>query len=116
MSRAAAWPGRYFRSFAPFLEVLAEKAIPREESQRFRREGNFILRVLLNLATASRLHIFELEHELQSFERALAYCDLPRDARLEFAQLTQLCRDKALSNDEINHRLDLLRELRVLPE
>jgi hypothetical protein len=45
---------------------------------------------------------------------ALAGCDLPRNVRLEVAQLSDLCRGTGLSNDEIQHRLERLRELRVL--
>jgi hypothetical protein len=113
-SRRVAW--QILQEFRAVLETLGDEAIPREESQRFRREGDFILRALLNLATASRLHIYKLEQGIKAFEGTLADCDLPRDARLELAQLSLLCRGSGLSNDEINRRLDRLRELRVLPQ
>src|SRR5215469_13041791 len=78
-SRRLAW--RVLQEIRLVLEILADERIPYEgETKRFRAEGDFLVRALVNLISTSRSHIDRLETEFAELARlANDLPDVPRE-------------------------------------
>ena len=99
------------------LEILGDQRILYEgEMKRFRAEGDFLLRALVNVVSCSRSQICQLERELAEFEKLVEQHELPRDIRKGVHQMIRLTSGAGLSQDQLRERLDKLKELRILPE
>jgi hypothetical protein len=68
-SRRLAW--RVLQEIRLVLEILGDQQIPYEgELKRFRAEGDFLIRALVNLVSTSRSHIHRLETEFSELAHA----------------------------------------------
>src|SRR5215471_16458946 len=78
-SRRLAW--RVIQEIRLVLEILGDQRIPYEgELKRFRAEGDFLIRTLVNLISTSRSHVHRLETELRDLAKlADALPDVPRE-------------------------------------
>ena len=109
-SRRLAW--QVLQEIRQVLEILGDQRIPYEgERKRFRSEGDFLVRALVDVLSQSRFQIGRLESELTEVQRLAAEQKLPR-------QVLQALRHKAtrqkgvgLSDQELRQRLDQLKEL-----
>jgi hypothetical protein len=114
-SRSLAW--QVLQEIRSVLEILGDQRIPYEgEMKRFRAEGDFLLRALINLVSSSRSQIHQLERELTDFEKLTEQGELPREIHQAVHQMMRRCSRNGLSEDVLRGRLDKLRELRILPE
>jgi hypothetical protein len=84
--------------------------------KRFRAEGDFLLRALVNLVSSNRSQIHRLEGDLAEFERLADQHELPREIRQPLHQMRHRHRGRCLSEDALRTRLGKLKELRILPE
>jgi hypothetical protein len=114
-SRSLAW--QVLQEIRSVLEILGDQRIPSEgEMKRFRAEGDFLLRALVNLVSCNRSQIHQLERELAEFENLVEQHELHRDLRKALHQMIRLTSGAGLSQDQLRERLDKLKELRILPE
>jgi hypothetical protein len=114
-SRRLAW--RVLQEIRLVLELLGDQRIPREgEMKRFRAEGDFLLRALVNLVSCNRSQIHELERDLTDFEKLTESHELPREIRQALHQMMRRRTSNGLSEDQLRERLDKLKELHILPE
>jgi len=115
-SRRLAW--RVLREIRLVLEILGDQRIPYEgELKRFRAEGDFLIRALVNLVSTSRSHIHRLETEFAELARlADQLADVPRELYKAIHELDRQRNKSGLNPDELRERLDKLNELRVMPE
>jgi hypothetical protein len=99
------------------LESLADQQIPREgEMKRFRAEGDFLLRALVNLVSFNRSQIHQLERDLTEFQKLTEQHELPREVRKAMHQMMRRRIGNGLSENQLRERLDKLTQLRTLPE
>jgi hypothetical protein len=115
-SRRLAW--HVLQEIRLVLEILGDQKIPYEgEMKRFRAEGDFLVRALVNLVSTSRSHVHRLETELGELAKlADALPDVPRDLLKAIHDLGRQRNKTGLNPDELRERLDKLSELRVMPE
>jgi hypothetical protein len=73
--------GRVLQEIRLVLEVLGDQRIPYEgEMKRFRAEGDFLVRALVNVLSTNRSHIHRLETELGELAKlADELPDVPRE-------------------------------------
>src|ERR1700756_3661479 len=77
-SRRLAW--QVLQEIRHVLEILGDQRIPYEgERKRFRAEGDFLVRALVDLISRCRAHLGRLEGEFAELERLVGERDLPRD-------------------------------------
>ena len=77
-SRRLAW--QVLQEIRQVLEILGNQRIPREgEMKRFRAEGDFLLRSLVDLITQCRSQIHQLDHDFDELEKLVGGRELPRD-------------------------------------
>src|SRR6516162_7658608 len=78
-SRHLAW--RVLQEIRLVLEILGDQRIPYEgELKRFRAEGDFLIRALVNLVATNRSHFHRLETELGELAKlADQLPDVPRE-------------------------------------
>ena len=77
-SRGLAW--QVLQEIRLVLEILGDQRIPYEgELQRFRAEGDFLVRALTDLVSQCRSQIHQLEHEFQELEKLVGEREVPRD-------------------------------------
>jgi hypothetical protein len=84
--------------------------------KRFRADGDFLIRVLVNSITINRTQIQRLENAFSEPEELAARDELPHEFLKALHHALQLGHGTGLSDDQLLQRLDKLRELRVLPE
>ena len=114
-SRRLAW--QVLQEIRQVLEILGDQRIPYEgEMKRFRAEGDFLLRALVNSITISRTQIHRLESALSELEELAGQHELSREVLKALHYALQLKHGTGLSDDQLRERLDKLRELRILPE
>jgi len=107
-SRRLAW--QVLKEIRQVLEILGDQRIPREgEMRRFRAEGDFLLRALVDLISCSRSQIHQLERELTEFEKLADQHELPREIRQALHQIRQRCSGSGLTEDALRARLDKLK-------
>jgi hypothetical protein len=92
--------------------------IPYEgELKRFRAEGDFLIRALVNLVSTNRSQIHRLETEFTELAKlADQLPGVPRELLKAVHDLHQQRNNTGLNQDELRERLDKPKELRVLPE
>jgi hypothetical protein len=84
--------------------------------KRFRAEGDFLLRALVNLVSCSRSQIYQLECELTDFDKLTEQHELPREIRKAVHHMMWQPAGNGLSEDQLRERLDNLKEVHILPE
>ena len=78
-SRRLAW--QVLQEIRQVLEILGNQRIPREgEMKRFRAEGDFLLRSLVDLITQCRSQIHQLDHDFEELEKLVGGRELPRES------------------------------------
>jgi len=114
-SRRLAW--QVLQEIRHVLEILGDQRIPYEgERKRFRAEGDFLVRALVDLISHCRAHLGRLESEFADLERLVREHDLPREVLQAVRDLSRRQEGIGLSEAELRERLDRLRELHILPE
>src|SRR6516165_5200608 len=77
-SRCLAW--QVLQEIRQALEILGDQRIPYEgEMKRFRAEGDFLVRALVNLISQCRSQIHQFEHDFEELEKLAGERELPRD-------------------------------------
>jgi hypothetical protein len=77
-SRRLAW--QVLQEIRQVLEILGDQRIPYEgEMKRFRAEGDFLLRALVNSITISRTQIHRLESTLSELQELAGHLEVPRE-------------------------------------
>jgi hypothetical protein len=99
------------------LEILGDQQIPREgERKRFRAEGDFLVRALVDLVVQCRSQIDRLEGEFAELEKLACERELPRDVLQAMSHLAGRQGTLGLSETQLRERLNQLQELHILPE
>ncbi|MBV9874079.1 MAG: hypothetical protein JO025_05075 [Verrucomicrobia bacterium] len=114
-SRRLAW--QVLQEIRYVLEILGDQRIPYEgERKRFRAEGDFLVRTLVDVISHCRAHLGRLENEFADLERPVGERDLPREVLQAVRDLSRRQAGLGLSETELRERLDRLQELNILPE
>ena len=114
-SRRLAW--QVLQEIRQVLEILGDQRIPYEgEMKRFRAEGDFLIRALVNSITISRTQIQRLENAFSELEELAGHQELPREFLKALHHALRLEHGTGLNDEQLRERLDKLRELRILPE
>jgi len=96
---------------------LGDQRIPYEgERKRFRAEGDFLVRALVDLISHCRAHLGRLESEFADLERLVRERELPRDVLQAVRDLSRQQKGIGLSETELRERLNQLQGLHILPE
>ena len=83
---------------------------------RFRDEGDFLVRALVDLVVQCRSQIGRLESAFAELEKLASEHELPRDVLQAMHQLGRRQGTLGLSETQLRERLDQLQELHILPE
>jgi hypothetical protein len=114
-SRRLAW--QVLQEIRHVLEILGDQRIPYEgERKRFRAEGDFLVRALVDLISHCRAHLGRLESEFADLERLVAQQELPREVLQAVLHLSRHQKGIGLSETELRARLNRLQALHILPE
>ena len=114
-SRRLAW--QVLQEIRHVLEILGDQRIPYEGARkRFRAEGDFLVRGLVDLISHCRAHLNRLESEFVDLERLVRERELPRDVLQAVLYLSRHQKGIGLSETELGTRLNRLQELHILPE
>jgi hypothetical protein len=114
-SRRLAW--QVLQEIRQVLEILGDQRIPYEgEMKRFRAEGDFLVRALVDLVVQCRSKIGRLETEFAELEELAGEHELPRDVLQAMHHLARQQGIVGLSDTQVRERLNQLRELHILPE
>ena len=114
-SRRLAW--QVLQEIRQVLEILGDQRIPYEgERKRFRSEGDFLVRALVDVLSQCRFQIGQLECELTELEKLTAEQKLSREVLQALRQLARRPSGVGLGEQELRQRLDQLQELHILPE
>jgi len=109
-SRSLAW--QVLREIRRVLEILGDQRIPYEgERKRFRAEGDFLVRALVDLISHCRAHLGRLESEFADLEELVAEHELPREVLQAVLHLSRHQKRIGLSDAELRGRLNQLQEL-----
>jgi len=96
---------------------LGDQRIPYEgERKRFRAEGDFLVRALVDLISHCRAHLGRLENEFADLERLVRERELPREVLQAVLHLSRHQKGIGLSETELRERLNQLQELHILLE
>jgi hypothetical protein len=110
-SETLAW--QVLQEIRHVLEIPGDQRIPYEgERKRFRAEGDFLLRTLVNLVSCNRSQIHQLERELVDFEKLAEQHELPREIRQALHQTVRRRTGNGVSEDQRRARLDKLKSFR----
>lgn len=113
--RRLAW--QVLQEIRHVLEILGDQRIPYEgERKRFRAEGDFLVRALVDLISHCRAHLGRLEGEFADLERLVGEREVPRDVLQAVLHLSRRQEGIGLSETELRERLNHLQELHILPE
>ena len=94
-----------------------DQRIPYEAvRKRFRAEGDFLVRSLVDLISHCRAHLGRLEGEFADLERLVRERDLPREVLQAVRHLSRRQEGIGLSETELRERLNRLQELHIFPE
>jgi hypothetical protein len=114
-SRRLAW--QVLQEIRQVLEILGDQRIPYEgERKRFRSEGDFFVRALVDVLSQCRFQIGRMECELAELEKLAAKQKLPREILQALRHMATRQNGLGLSDQELRQRLDQLKELHILPE
>ena len=99
------------------LEILGDQRIPYEgEMKRFRAEGDFLLRALVDLISQCRRQVHQLGEGFRELEKLAGEHELPRDVLHAIHHMARRQRALGLSESQLRERLNKLQELHILPE
>lgn len=99
------------------LEILAEQRIPYEgQRMRFRDEGDFLVRALVDLVVQCRSQIGRLESAFAELEKLASEHELPREVLQTMHLVVRQQGSLGLSKAQLRERLNQLQELHILPE
>src|ERR1700741_616099 len=114
-SRRLAW--QVLQEIRQVLAILGDQRIPYEgERKRFRSEGDFLVRALVDVLSQCRAQIGSLEGELAELEKLAAEQKLPREILQALRHIATGQKGLGLGDQELRRRLDQLKELHILPE
>jgi hypothetical protein len=114
-SRRLAW--QVLKEIRQVLEILGDQRIPYQgEMKRFRAEGDFLLRALVDSITVSRTQIHRLETALAELEQLAGRLEVPREFLKALHYALRQQHGTGLSDDQLRERLDKLRELHIVRE
>jgi len=114
-SRRLAW--QVLQEIRHVLEILGDQRIPYEgERKRFRAEGDFLVRALVDLVMQCRSQIGRLESEFAELEKLAGEHELPREVLQAMNHVARRRRTLGLSETQLRERLNQLQELHILPE
>lgn len=114
-SRRLAW--QVLQEIRQVLEILGAQRIPYEgERKRFRSEGDFLVRALVDVLSQCRFQVGRLESELAEVQRLAAEQKLPREVLQGLRPMATRQKGLGLSEQELRQRLDQLKDLHILPE
>ena len=114
-SRRPAW--QVLREIRQVLEILGDERIPYEgERKRFRAEGDFLVRTLVDLISQCCSQIHQLGSDFEELEKLAGEHELPRDVLQTIHHMTRRQRILDLSEPQLRKRLNQLQELHILPE
>ena len=114
-SRRLAW--QVLQEIRQVLEILGDQRIPYEgEMKRFRAEGDFLVRALVDLVVQCRSQIGRLESEFAELQKLAGERELPRDILQAMHHMASRQRRIGLSETQLRERLNQLQELHILPE
>jgi hypothetical protein len=113
--RRLAW--HVLQEIRQVLEILGDQRIPYEgERKRFRAEGDFLFRALVDLVVQCRSQIGRLESEFAELEKLAGEHEMPRDVLHAMHHLARRQGTLGISETQLRERLNQLGELRILPE
>jgi hypothetical protein len=96
-SRRLAW--QVLQEIRLALEILGDQRIPYEgEMKRFRAEGDFLVRALVDLITQFRSQIYQLEEEFEGLRKLAGERELTRDVAQAIHHMSR--RQKGMSLTE----------------
>ena len=96
---------------------VGQQRIPYEgERKRFRSEGDFLVRALVDVLSQYRFRIGRLEGEFTELEKLAAEQKLPREVLQALHNMSTRQKGLGLSDQELRQRLDQLKDLHILPE
>ena len=99
------------------LEILGDQRKPyKGEMKRFRAQGDFLVRALVDLIVQCRSQIGRLENEFAELEKLASDHELPRDVLQAMRHLARRQQTLGLSDAQLRERLNQLQELHILPE
>ena len=84
--------------------------------KRFRAEGDFLLRALVDLISQCRSQIHQLGQDFEELEKLAGERDLPRDVLQTIHHMGRRQRALGLSESQLRERLNQLQEPHILPE
>ena len=114
-SRRLAW--QVLKEIRLVLEIVGDQRIPYEgEMKRFRAEGDFLVRALVDLVVQCRSQIGRLESEFAELEKLAGEHELPREVLQAMSHVARRQRTLGLSETQMRERLNQLEELQILPE
>lgn len=114
-SRRLAW--QVLQETRQVLEILGDQRIPYEgERKRFRAEGDFLVRALVDLVVQCRSQIGRLESDFAELEKLAGEHELPRDVLQAMHHLAHRQQTLGLSDAQLRERLNQLQELHIWPE
>lgn len=88
----------------------------RAKRKRFRAEGDFLVRALVDLVVQCRSQIGRLESEFAELEKLAGEHELPRDVLQAMHHLVRRQGTLGLGEPQLRERLNQLQELHILPE
>ena len=114
-SRRLAW--QVLQEIRQVLEILGDQRIPYQgEMKRFRAEGDFLLRALVDLISQCRSQIHQLGQDFEELEKLASEREFPRDILQTIHHMARRQRALGLSETQLRERLNQLQELHILPE
>lgn len=114
-NRRLAW--QVLQEIRQVLEILGDQRIPYEgERKRFRAEGDFLVRALVDLVSQCRSQIGRLESEFAELKKLAGEHELARDVLQTIHQMARQQTLLSLSEPQLRERLNQLQELHILPE
>ena len=84
--------------------------------KRFRAEGDFLLRALVDLISQCRSQIYQLEQEFEELQKLATEHELPRGVLQAMHHMARRKKGLGVSESQLRERLNQLQELHILPE
>jgi hypothetical protein len=84
--------------------------------KRFRAEGDFLVRALVDFVVLCRSQIGRLQSEFAELEKLAGEHELPPDVLQAMSHLARRRTALGLTETQLRERLNHLRELHILPE
>jgi hypothetical protein len=104
-SRRLAW--QVLQEIRQVLEILGDQRIPYEgEMKRFRAEGHFLTRTLVDLIVHCRSLIHQRDQEFEELLNLVGERELPRDIAQAIHHMARWQKELGLTEAQMRERLD----------